>query len=100
MRRWNWGDRLELVPLALALLLFVALMIVGVDPWWLPIVGIAVVLARYLWDQRPWLDDPLTPLHVVGRRRGLSPQYEGVCPRNMKGTDPACRERDRTLTVK
>ena len=55
MKRWNWGDRLELVPLALALLLFVALMIVGVDPWWLPVVGIAVVLARYLWDQRPWL---------------------------------------------
>jgi hypothetical protein len=54
-RGWDWGDRYTVVGLVSGLALWVVLLLIGVNPWWLPVAGLVVTLAGYAWRQRPWL---------------------------------------------
>jgi hypothetical protein len=55
VRRWDWGDRYERSGLLLGLGFFSLLLVVADVPWWLPVAGILVTIAGYLYRQRPWL---------------------------------------------
>ena len=55
LRGWDWGDRYEVFGVVSGLSLFSVLLVLGVTPWWLPVLGIAVTITTYAWRQRPWL---------------------------------------------
>jgi hypothetical protein len=55
LRGWDWGDRYEVFGVVSGLSLFLVLLVLGVTPWWLPVLGIAVTVTTYAWRQRPWL---------------------------------------------
>jgi hypothetical protein len=54
VRTWQWGDSYELGGLVLGLVLAGVLAAVGVQIGLVLLLG-GVLIAGYLWRQRPWL---------------------------------------------